>query len=121
MFEGGPLRSRIEVGPGAELTIGDGLISNCGVFIRAEESVRIGSRCLIGSRVVILDRHGDLAAPVVIEDAVWLAHGSTVLPGVTIGKGSAISAGTVVSKDVPPGSLAFGSPVRFRPLNASTS
>ncbi|MGB7963877.1 MAG: DapH/DapD/GlmU-related protein [Propionicimonas sp.] len=118
VFDGGPLRSRIEVGPGAELTIGDRVISNYGVFIRAEHSVRIGARCMLGSRVAVLDRHGDVSGPVVIEDDVWLAHGATVLPGVTIGKGSAVSAGALVDKDVPPGSLAFGSPVRFRPVSA---
>ncbi|MGB8021726.1 MAG: acyltransferase [Candidatus Nanopelagicales bacterium] len=126
-LRGGPLRSRIVVGSGARLAIGVSTaatpgvaaqsVINYGVFLSAQTSVQIGARCLMGSRVLITDQLGDLAGPVVIEDDVWLAHGVTVLPGVTIGRGAAVSAGTVVDRDIPPGSLAFGAPVRFRPLS----
>ena len=45
-----------------------------------------------------------------IEDDVWLGVGSTVLDGVTIGKGSVIGAGAVVTKNIPPYSVAVGVP-----------
>lgn len=49
-------------------------------------------------------------APVFIEDDVWIGFNATVLKGVTIGKGSVIEPGAVVSKDVPAGSRVSGNP-----------
>jgi maltose O-acetyltransferase len=117
-FAGGPLRARLEVGPDAELTLGGGAIVNYGVLIRAGLGIRIGSGLLMGSRTLVLDRHAGRSGPVTIGDDVWLAHGVTVLPGVTIGDNSAVSAGTVVDTDVPAGCLAVGSPLKFRPLGS---
>jgi acetyltransferase-like isoleucine patch superfamily enzyme len=55
---------------------------------------------------------------VVIEDDVWVCAGATILPGVTIGKGSIVAAGAVVTRDVPPGILVAGVPaVPKRKLN----
>lgn len=53
-------------------------------------------------------RQGD----VIIEDYVWIATRVTILPGVTIGKGSVIASGAVVTKDVPPMSIAAGVPAK---------
>jgi acetyltransferase-like isoleucine patch superfamily enzyme len=50
--------------------------------------------------------------PVVIEDDVWLASRVIVLPGVRIGRGSVVGAGSVVTKDVPAFCLAAGNPAR---------
>lgn len=50
--------------------------------------------------------------PVTIGDNVWIAASALVLPGVTIGEGSVIGAGSVVTRDVPPYSLAVGNPCR---------
>lgn len=50
--------------------------------------------------------------PVLIEDGVWIGGGSTILPGVTIGKNSVIGAGSVVVKDIPANSIAVGNPCR---------
>ncbi len=50
--------------------------------------------------------------PVVIEDDVWLGANVFVMPGVRIGKGAIVSAGTVVSKSVPPYSIVTGNPGR---------
>jgi maltose O-acetyltransferase len=48
---------------------------------------------------------------------VWIGGGALVLPGVSIGEGSVIGAGSVVTRDVPAGVLAFGNPCRVvRPL-----
>jgi acetyltransferase-like isoleucine patch superfamily enzyme len=49
-------------------------------------------------------------APIVIEDDVWIGAGAIVLPGVTIGKGSVVAAGAVVTKDVEPDSIVAGIP-----------
>lgn len=54
----------------------------------------------------------DTAASVIIEDYAWIGGGAIILPGVTIGEGSVIGAGAVVSKNVPPYSVAVGNPAR---------
>jgi acetyltransferase-like isoleucine patch superfamily enzyme len=51
--------------------------------------------------------------PVVIEDDVWIGHGSIILSGVTIGRGSIIAAGSVISKSVSPYSIVGGNPAKF--------
>jgi len=50
--------------------------------------------------------------PVTIGDNVWICAGVIVLPGVTIGANSVIGAGSVVTKDIPPDSLAVGNPCK---------
>jgi acetyltransferase-like isoleucine patch superfamily enzyme len=105
--------------PEAEVLIGDNTRIN-GVCIHAYSSIKIGKNCLIAANVTILDSNGhsisfpdvDLrlkskgkVRPVVIEDNVWVVLNSIVLPGVTIGSGSIISANSVVAEDVPPMSI----------------
>lgn len=101
-------------------------------------SMRIGSRVLISHLVDIhdsdshsldwrlrrdecLSRFGhDLPSsgvdvkmsPVVIEDDVWIGFKSSILKGVTIGRGSVIAACSLVTKDVPPFTLVAGNPAR---------
>lgn len=58
------------------------------------------------------------ALPVTIEDNCWIGAGTIILPGVTIGKGSVIGAGSVVTKDIPADSVAVGNPCRvIRKIN----
>lgn len=54
----------------------------------------------------------DVAATVRVEDNAWVGGGSIILPGVTIGRGAVIGAGSVVTRDVPPFSVAVGNPAR---------
>jgi acetyltransferase-like isoleucine patch superfamily enzyme len=58
------------------------------------------------------------ALPVTIEDDCWIGGGVIIVPGVTVGRGSVIGAGSVVTKDIPENSLAVGNPCRvIRTLN----
>ena len=55
--------------------------------------------------------------PITIEEGAWLAARVTVCPGVTIGKGAVIGTGSVVTKDIPAGMLAVGTPCKpLRPV-----
>ncbi len=52
----------------------------------------------------------EYAYPITIENDVWLGSGVHIMPGVTIGRGCVIGAGSIVTKDIPPYSLAVGNP-----------
>ena len=54
----------------------------------------------------------DVSAPVSVGDDCWIGGGSIVLPGVRIGNGVTIGAGSVVTKDIPDNVLAYGTPCR---------
>ena len=99
---------------GASLVVGADTMFNYAVSVRASERVAIGARCMFGSHVCIGDSRG---RPVAIGDDVWVAHGAIVEPGVRIGTGSVVSAGSVVTTDVPDRSLAVGNPARAVPLD----
>lgn len=113
----------IDVGRGATLEFGEGAYVNYGCSIGATLSVRIGAGSSIGSGSILMDndfhslepeRRNELppSAPIVLEENVWLGVRAIVLRGVTIGKGSVIGAGSVVTRDIPPRSLAAGVPAR---------
>ncbi|GAC23344.1 galactoside O-acetyltransferase [Paraglaciecola mesophila KMM 241] len=53
---------------------------------------------------------GIVTAPVIIKDNVWIGYGVTILKGVEIGEGSIVAAGSVVTKNIPPYSIAGGIP-----------
>jgi maltose O-acetyltransferase len=112
VFLRGMLPSHIVCLPGAELSIGSGTGFNYGVAIECTRSIRIGDRCMIASMVSLRDSVGGRCAPIVIEDDAWIAHGATIEPGVTVGARSVVSAGSVVTENVPPDSLAMGNPAR---------
>ena len=58
------------------------------------------------------DYHKDIGGDVIIEDYVWIASRVTILPGVTIGRGAAVAANAVVTKDVAPMSIVGGIPAK---------
>lgn len=59
----------------------------------------------------------EIAKPITIGDDVWIGSGVNIVPGVTIGNGTIIGAGSTVTKDIPPGVIAAGSPCRvLRPI-----
>lgn len=111
---------------GAEIVIDENTRIH-GSCIHAYEKIVIGKNCLIAANCQIFDGNGhDLSfpnvenrintrggsKPIIIEDNVWIGANSIILPGVRIGYGSVIAAGSVVVKDVPPYSIAGGNPAR---------
>jgi maltose O-acetyltransferase len=107
----------VTVGKDARLAIGDETIFNYGVSIATQSAVSIGRRCMFGSFVRISDESFGRVAPVILGDDVWVAHGAIIEPGVTIGDGSVVSAGSVVTADVPARSIALGNPARVMSLD----
>jgi acetyltransferase-like isoleucine patch superfamily enzyme len=106
---------------GSHISIGEHTFINYGASITAYREVRIGRHCLLGHHLRIIDRNeygieqreiAPPAAPVLIEDHVWIGAHVIILPGVRIGRNSAIGAGSVVTKDVPPNCLVVGNPAR---------
>ena len=109
---------RLEVGPGAELSIGKGTYLNRSTVVVCHERVEIGADCLISWDVVIMDTNehhvpgSRRGQPIRIGDGVWIGCRAIVLPGVTIGSGSVIGAGSIVTHDIPENSVAVGQPAR---------
>lgn len=92
---------------------------NC--IIHAYKQISIGSGTIISWNVSILDGDGhslysceknNSPQSIVIENDVWIGSNSIILKGITIGKGSVIAAGSVVTKSIPPYSLAAGNPAK---------
>lgn len=107
------------VAENASVSIGDGTFINRGTHLSCSEAIKIGRNCLIGDDCVLIDNDyhaigGGQAksAPIVLEDGVWLAIKVIVLRGVTIGEGSIIGAGSVVTRSIPPYTFAAGAPAR---------
>lgn len=108
-------------GPMRNLILGQGVTLNHGVYINCREVVTIGENCRIsaGSKIISagldLERFPDkvhCAAPIVIEDEVWLGAASTVLGGCNIPSGAVIGAGGVVVTALKQRGLYVGVPVR---------
>ena len=59
---------------------------------------------------ILINKQGFEFDKIVIEDDVWIAARCTILSGVTIGRGSVIAAGSVITKDIPPFSVVAGVP-----------
>ncbi len=82
--------------------------------------IRIGDDVSIGPEASILTLGHDPQSPdfedrggdVLIGDRVWIGYRALVLPGVTIGEGAVVGAGSVVTKDVDPYSIVAGNPAR---------
>lgn len=103
---------------------------NIGDFchIASLDKIEFGSNVLLGSSVFISDHdHGNseyedllktpsnrslVSAPIIIGDNVWIGEKASILKGVKIGSNSIIGAGSIVTKDVPPYSVAVGIPAK---------
>lgn len=115
------LRMPVVVYAPEKLSIGSQVDIGEFVVIRANGGIRIGDRVLIAAHATLttrghpiaLPRYGHVVdAPIVIEDDVWVGAAAVVLPGVTVGRGSIVGAGAVVTKDVPAETIVGGVPSR---------
>jgi maltose O-acetyltransferase len=119
------LCSSVKILTSGHLAIGaDTFIGHEVLIAGGDSSITIGSYCDIAPRVTILSGSHEIAVagpraagsgnsrPIVIEDGVWIGGGSIILGGVRIGQRSVVGAGSVVVRDIPPYSVAVGSPCR---------
>lgn len=116
---------------GGNIRIGDYCSINPYTIVYGHGGVTIGNNVLIAGHTMIIPanhifsdrntpigRQGCTTKGIYIEDDVWIGHACSILDGVTIGKGAVIGAGSVVTKDIPPYSIALGNPaqvVKMRP------
>ena len=114
--------TRLRVGPGGSLGIGDDTRIAFGAIIVASREVQIGSRVRIGPYASIVDGNfGDPdfesdrspAVPIHIGDDAELGSRVTILKGSRIGAGARITAGSVVMGEVPPFAIATGNPAQI--------
>jgi len=123
LFIAGPVPVELTTRSGGVIDIGRSSDFNYGCIIVAHKRVSIGERCRFGYYVIILDtdmhrlepeRRGEVPepAPVTIENDVWVGSRAMIMPGVTLGAGCVVAAGSIVTKDVPPRSVVAGVPAK---------
>jgi acetyltransferase-like isoleucine patch superfamily enzyme len=111
---------------GRKLVIEDDVDLATGVLIVSPGGVRIGARTLVGYHSQIYSTNhvvppgngpifgsGHQQAPVDIGRDVWIGASCVILPGVSIGDGAVVAAGSVVTKDVPSAAIVAGVPARL--------
>lgn len=121
--EGSEIRPPLQCDYGYQTTFGARSFANWGLILLDVATITIGDDVQIGPNVQLLTATHPLdpgprrdkweaAEPIVIGDNVWLGGGVIVCPGVTIGADTVVGAGSVVTRDLPSGVIAVGSPAR---------
>lgn len=109
--------SRISIGENVTINRACALYAS---YMVKDAEIRIGNNVALAPHVRIFTAThdystldlSDSAGSVIIEDYVWIGGGAIILPGVTIGCGAVIGAGSIVSRNIPPYSIAVGNPAR---------
>jgi maltose O-acetyltransferase len=102
------------------ITLGNNTILGNDLFLDGRFGLTIGDNVNLGGETAIFTAEHDpndpdfamVGAPVVIEDYVYVASRSTILPGVRIGKGAVVALGAVVTRDVPEYTIVGGVPAK---------
>jgi putative colanic acid biosynthesis acetyltransferase WcaF len=103
------------------IVIGEHTVIGDSAFLDGRSGLTMGQNVNLGSHVTVYTRQHDIdapdfaevGAPVRIEDYAYIGSHSIILPGVTVGRGGVVAAGSVVTKDVAPYTLVGGAPARF--------
>jgi maltose O-acetyltransferase len=121
--EGAHVRPPFHLEYGTRVSVGAGTFINFGCVMLDVVAITIGAACQIATNVQFLTathpvdpeprRLGwESAEPISVGDNVWLGGGAILCPGVTIGDDTVVGAGAVVTRDLPAGVVAVGSPAR---------
>ena len=107
---------------GKNITLGENIFINACCKFQDQGGITIGDGCLFGHGVTIAtlnhefnpeNRASIMPNPVKIGKNVWVGSNSTILPGVEIGDGAIIGAGSIVTKNVPKNTIVAGNPARI--------
>lgn len=119
---------RMELAGGAgrhkRLRIGTDCQITSPLYADLNAEITVGNNVALGHHVHLVTTNHEIGdetrrcgkvspQPIVIQDGCWIGARATLLAGVTIGKGSVVAAGAVVTRDVPPNSLVGGVPARL--------
>jgi acetyltransferase-like isoleucine patch superfamily enzyme len=114
-------RGGIKLGDHVGLGAGSKIYSGTHLY---KDPDREDTELMSGSILAPMDKQYVVEKPVIFEDYAWMGVNSAAIPGVTIGKGAIIGAGSVVNSDIPAFSVAVGSPakvIKKRPLSENKS
>jgi acetyltransferase-like isoleucine patch superfamily enzyme len=112
---------------GGSIDVGENVFFGPYSVVYGHGGVVIGDHCLIAMHCRILSSNHavppfdtdirsqpDILLPTRLGRDVWLGAGATILGGVTVGDGCVIGAGSIVTKSLPPGAIAYGTPAEIR-------
>ena len=99
----------VYIGPGARFSGSDGLTIGCNVAIAPDVTILTSNHRHDDPNWIPFGPDVD-KKPVLIEDHVWIGTRVVILPGVTVGEGAVVAAGSVVTKSVPPCAIVAGNP-----------
>lgn len=116
------------------VTIGSHVTVNNASFVADKSDIIIGSDCMFSDDIVVQssDQHGlwdlengtlfnGVRRHVMLQDHVWVGRSVKIMPDVTVGAGSVLGAGCIVTKDIPPCSIAVGVPAKVVKSKSSWS
>jgi acetyltransferase-like isoleucine patch superfamily enzyme len=119
-------RAHLAVIGGGRLSIGAGTSIGTDLVLACAKQVTIGAGVLIAARCFISDTshtYQDVRSPIIsqgvaegqpvaLEDGCWIGINVCIFPGVTVGRNAVVGANSVVTRDIPPCSVACGAPAR---------
>jgi acetyltransferase-like isoleucine patch superfamily enzyme len=110
---------------GGSIELGDNIFIGPHCVIYGHGGLRIGSNTMIAAHTIIIPANHNFSDPdrliqdqgetrrgITIEDDCWIGSGVRICDGVTLGRGTVVGAGSVVTKSLPAGIIAVGVPAR---------
>ena len=118
------VRGGLQFQEGFHLTMGDNVFINASCCIDTSARVTLESRVQLGYQVTLITGNHEIndpdnragktyEKPILVQEGAWIGARSTVLPGVTIGRGAVVGAGALVTKDVMAHTLVGGVPAKM--------
>jgi acetyltransferase-like isoleucine patch superfamily enzyme len=116
------------MGGAGRIEIGDGAViyNGCDLLCHPHSAIRIGQNVLFTRHAAAITgghrfddpeasilSQGTIEQDITVEDDCWIGYRAILLPGVRVGRGAVVAAGAVVTRDVPPISIAAGVPARI--------
>jgi len=119
------IASTLHIGDPKKIFIGDRSVISYNCSLGGKGVLKIGNDCLIAQNVSIItsnhnfynrkipmNQQGHTEESVIIEDDVWICANSIILPGVKVGRGAIVAAGSIVTKSVAPFTIVAGNPAK---------